>query len=277
MVIPPCSICDGSGRVYSYAARESVFCICWANRTSLLARDVAGIRRDYWDATFESFEPRQEYPNQQAVLNFAKAYAADWETVKSEGRCLTILGAKSSMGKSHLAVAICLDIMGRYWTQSTIDQDVCLFVNVASWFLDWRLFLEKFPSPPKGSPLWDGYLSNPAYIAEKSQLGKRDDRMLTTELLVLDDLSRFEVNEKRLERLYHVVDRRISNGLPIIVTDNNSTWAQVSRKLGDDYGPPITDRFIRSGETVIVELPMSKKGRKKSVSKTDLDGQAPGK
>lgn len=264
MILPHCPRCDQSGRVFVPETRSFGFCECYPRLISLLSREKAEIRSDYWEATFDIFEPRQEFPNQQQVLDFCRAYAAQWPGVKASGRCLTILGAKTTMGKSHLAVAIALEISKNYWTRS-LDQDVCLFVNVTNWFKDWSDFKERFPSPAQGSPLWDDLFTNPEYRKMRDHLAEREARMKTTELLILDDLAAFESTPRRLERLYDLVDFRVSNRLPIVSTDNRSSWAQISNKLGGDQGPRITDRLIRNGETVVVEMAISKRGRKKSL------------
>lgn len=255
------------GLIYDRATDKTGNCpVCWAEKVSLLAREKAGIRRDYWDATFDIFEPRQEFPNQQQVLDFCRLYAEQWPTVKGEGRCLTILGTNSGMGKSHLAVSICLELIKKHWTRSVSDQDVCLFVNVTNWFLDWANFYRRFPPPPSRSPLWADLLENHEYVQQKDFLTRRDARMFATELLVLDDLTAFDSADRasRLERLYNLIDNRQSEGRPIVVTDNLSKWSAISAKLGDEYGPRIVDRLNRNGDTIVIEKLLSKKGRKKS-------------
>jgi DNA replication protein DnaC len=263
MIVSPCSICGDIGRVYNTTTDSVINCVCWPQKVGVRALEKAGIRRDYWDATFELFDPRQEYPNQQQVLDFCRLYADKWLENKEEGRCLSILGPKTSMGKSHLAVAICHHLIKTYWTKSVVDQDVCMFVNVTNWFLEWNRFHAKFPAPPHGSPLWADLAANPEFTGTKSALGRKEDRMFSTELLVLDDLSKFDPHQSRLDKLYAVIDHRVSNRLPIVVTDNTPSWAMISKKFGDDYGPPIADRLARNGDTVVVELPMLKR-RKKS-------------
>lgn len=264
VTMPACDICGGIGRVYDPASDTMIFCVCWPKRIALLAREKAGIGRDYLDATFEAFEPRQEFPNQQQVLDQCRAYARDWPTVKAEGRCLSILGSRTTMGKSHLAVSICLSLIDGYWTQSVVDQDVCMFVNVTNWFNDWRKFYEKYPPLPDNSSQWQDLLDNVEYRSVRGALARREDRMTKTELLILDDVSVFEPTAKRLERLYDVVDYRVRNRLPIVVTDNKSSWTEIGKKFGDEFGARIADRFARNGDTLVIELPIEKKnGRKK--------------
>lgn len=265
LLVAGCS-CDGSGRVHNPETGNMKPCACWPVRTALLAREKANIDIDYLDATFEVFEPRQEYPNQQYVLDYCRAYADQWPAVKAEGRCLAILGQRASMGKSHLATSVCLSLIEKHWTVSVADQDVCLFVNVMNWFMSIRLFADKFPTPAKGSPTWDDLMENVEYRRERDRLARFDQRMLSTELLILDDLTRFDPTPSRLDRLYNVVNHRVSNRLPIIITDNLPSWDKISEKLGADYGPPIVDRLRRNGDTLVVETPMSKKktgGKKK--------------
>lgn len=260
-----CVSCKDSGRVYDPISDTVIRCSCWPERTARLALEKAGIYPEYRASTFDDIIPRPEFPNQQQVVDFCRAYAAKWPEIKAEGRSLAILGQQPSMGKSHLASSICLELIKNHWTRSVVEQDVCLFVNVSNWFYGWKRHWSRYPPAERGTPEWQDQMDDSRCRTERKALSALDERMFTTELLVLDDLTRFDVSErKNLDKVYALVDHRLGHGLPIVVTDNLATWPEISRKLGADYGPPITDRFQRNGDTLVIEMPLTKRGKKKS-------------
>ena len=227
---------------------------CWSRRVSGRAVVKANIFARYTEATFEDFDRNKEFLNQEEVVSKCFAYAEDWDKVKAGGLCLSILGLKPGMGKSHLASAICHKLIVERWKQSVADQDVCLFVNVNTWFGDWsRLYLSH--------PGEERY-SDPEFLDRQKVLGQRESRMCTTELLVLDDVSKFDRERKKLEKLYGVIEHRVSHGLPIVVTENADSWGEVAERLGPEFGPVIVDRLCRSGDTVVIKVPLVRRGKK---------------
>jgi len=259
----PDNRCDGSGEVYDPGLNRCFRCTCHSRMIPSLAREKAGIPRNYYDADFTEFDA---IPTQAPVLAAVKDWADNWEENRRSGHGLAILGSTTGLGKSYLAIAACLSIMQRHWTKSVLDQDVCLFVNVMNWFDSWHRFYAMFPPAEKGSALREEQMESMEFSSTSKKLSIRDERMFTTELLVLDDLSKFEPKTNRLDRLYSVIDHRTANALPMIVTDNLSTWPRIAAKLGDMYGPPITDRFARSTDTLVIESALKKKGKKKKVA-----------
>jgi len=268
VVILDCPSCQSRGRVYDPISDTVVRCACWPKRTALLALEKANIAPEYRESTFAEIIPRPEFPNQKDVIDTCRAYAQDWAKVKVEGRCLAILGKESSMGKSHLAVSICLDLIERFWTESVIDQDVCMFVNVeAGWFRPWQIHFSRYPGVDRGTSEWNDRMDDPEFWRERKVLNAFDSRMRSTELLVLDDLAKFDRSRRgNLEKLYSVIEHRASHGLPMIVTENAESWDQLSEKLGPEFGPPITDRIKRNGDLVVVQMPLTTKRRRKKAS-----------
>lgn len=261
----PDGLCDGGGEVYNAEVNRWFRCTCHSRMIPSLAREKAGIPRNYYDADFTEFDA---IPSQAPVLAKVKDWADNWEENRRSGHGLAILGSTTGLGKSYLAIAACLSIMERHWTTSVIDQDVCLFVNVMNWFDSWHRFYAMFPPTEKGSALREEQMENREFSSASKKLSTRDERMFKTELLVLDDISKFEPRANRLDRLYSVIDHRTSNGLPTIVTDNLSTWPRIASKLGDLYGPPITDRLARTTDTLVIESSLvRKKKKKKAVAK----------
>jgi DNA replication protein DnaC len=261
-----CPLCRDSGlppgNVYSADRDRVEFCACWPDRISQWAVPKANIYPLYFGATFKNYDVNEKFKNQHEVLERCIAYADAWTEVKRTGYCLSILGREPGSGKSHLASAICNHLIKTHWRTSVRDQDVCLFVNVGAWFAAWRNLYMRFPGENA-----ERY-ADPLFRAEQEKLASLESRMLTTELLVLDDLSKFDVSDdqKKLPGLYNVVEHRASHCLPIVVTENADSWEDASANLGPKYGPVITDRLIRSGATVIVEssTPAKKRSAKKS-------------
>lgn len=247
------------GNVYSKSRDKVELCVCWPDRISAWAVPKANIHQRYVDATFKNYKLNEAFVNQQDVLARCIAYATSWEEVKKSGYCLSILGRESGTGKSHLASAICNHLIKTYWRLSVEQQDVCLFINVGAWFSGWRTLFMRFPGTQEERD------ADPAFQAERQRLAKLESRMLTTELLVLDDLSKFNVgDDKHLQSLYDIVEYRTSRCLPIVVTENANSWAEAAASLGPKCGSVITDRLDRSGFTLVVEMPTSaKKGRTK--------------
>jgi DNA replication protein DnaC len=260
----PYGICDGSGTVYDPIKYLNFRCHCWPDLVRWRALGQCGLPEDYQDKTFETLIPDPKYPNQQAVLDRAKGYAREWPVVKNSGECLAIVSPRTGMGKSHLAAAICIYLIEHWWTESVSDQDVCFFVHVPEWFNAWTRHFLRFPPHPAGSKTEDTRYDNPAYHQENDKLSAFEDRMINTELLILDDMSRFEPTNFRLTKLFNVVEKRTANNKPIIITDNVTSWTDVKNKLGELYGSPIADRLDRKGDTLVIQIPLARKGRKKN-------------
>lgn len=70
----------------------------------------SGIPERFHDRRLNTY--RAEIPGQCAALEFAKAYADDFDDVLRAGRCAIFIGRRGN-GKTHLAVGIGLEIMER--------------------------------------------------------------------------------------------------------------------------------------------------------------------
>lgn len=71
----------------------------------------AGIPPRFQDRRFKNYEAAT--PEQQHVLDVARSYAADWETVAKTGRCMVFMGSPGT-GKTHLACAIGTHVMHKH-------------------------------------------------------------------------------------------------------------------------------------------------------------------
>lgn len=260
-----CALCRDSdlppGRFYNVESGTVQRCACWPERTAILAVSKANIASEYREASFDEIDLDPKYPNQAEVVDLCRAYAHEWPRVKIEGRSLAIFGRKSSMGKSLLASAICNHLIKNYWTDSVDGQDVCLFLNVQQWFEGWRHHLNKYPWSEHGSE--HDRAGDPNFWRERKALNVLDERARTTELLVLDDMAKFNVGDRRnLEKLYGVVEHRASNGLPMVATENAEAWEEIAVRLGPDFGPPIVDRIARNGHMAVIQEAMARKKKK---------------
>ena len=241
-------------------------CCCWPQRVAEWAVTTANISKRDFSSKFSIFVPNDLYPNHKDVFDYCVDYAKSWlTTVKPQGRCLTLLGPECGMGKSYLAAAICHHLIENYWTKTTDTgvQDVCLFIGVGTWFEGWRDLYMRYPT--------DERYGNQGFIAEQEPLGIREARMKTTELLVLEDLTKFDLERKHLVKLNNVIEHRIANRLPIIITDGADSPTQLSDILGPEFGPQIVSRISNAGDVLVIEehkaapKPKSKsKGSKKS-------------
>ncbi len=252
--LPPGNAVDANGKVG--------YCSCWPKRMAQWAIPKANIYRKYQGATLDLFSvfPNEKFLNKQQVVDACRAYVANWDKVKRSGRCLSILGDEPGMGKSYIASAICNYLIENFWTLSLEDQDVCLFVNVSTWFGDWATLYARYPDEKSR-------YEEPGFLSVKKVLGEREARMRTTELLVLDDLTKFDkLDKKKTQKLFDIIENRVINGLPIVVTENAASWDQVAAKLGMEHGAVLTDRLIRNGDTLYVQMPVpeSKRGKKKT-------------
>ena len=71
----------------------------------------AGIPPRFQDRRFNNYVATT--PEQQHVLQVSRAYAADWERVRQDGRCLVFVGSPGT-GKTHLACAIGAYVMHKH-------------------------------------------------------------------------------------------------------------------------------------------------------------------
>lgn len=254
-----CPTCRDSGlrpgRFYSKEFDGVVNCpSCWPQRVSAWAVEKAGIRPLYRGATLDVYNPDGSLGSRQ-LFDRCVAYTYEWEAVKQTGRCLSLLGPEG-IGKSHLANAICHRLIEKFWTRSVDDQDVCLILSAHAWFSDWGALYSEFPDKESRN-------LDPQFTSRQESLAKRDRRLRETELLVIDDLSKFDLRREKLERLLALIEYRVSNCMPIVVTENAASWEEVKERLGSEFGPGIVDRLIRSGETVIVPPTKKVKGKTK--------------
>jgi len=77
-------------------------------------------------------------------------------------------------------------------------------------------------------------------------------RYIAAQVLIVDDLGKEALaSDWGREQLFHVIDTRVNDGLPMVITSN---WGpdNLAARLGENYGAAIVDRLL--GACVIVEL-----------------------
>jgi len=273
----PYGVCDGSGSVLLAEGWRA--CLCGpALHFRAVHEKAMPYNTDYWEATFDE-KPHHyeaESPDQVAALAAAKAYAASWSVSRgpqgdvlcSPKRGLAILGRGCGHGKSHLASAICNDLIERLWTKSIaeVDQNVCLFINVSNWFSKLADFSQMHPALTADMRK-SGAEDDPAVVTQRRQFAELSERMKSTKLLVLDDLTVFSdkrTDSWRVLKLYDVVESRVANGMPLIITDNLATWREVEESLGGEAGVRVVDRLTRNCDVVVIGTPKKVKAGRKS-------------
>ena len=144
----------------------------------------SGIRRRFLNRTFENFEVNAQ--NRQAYET-AKAYADFFAEHLKDGSGMNFEGTYGT-GKTHLAVAIALDVMSRNYSvicKTSID----LLADI------------RLPS-----------------IARKTEKNHRMYK--SVDLLIIDDLGKEQVTEWSVSMLYSIINERYENLKPIIITTN---------------------------------------------------------
>lgn len=170
----------------------------------------SGVPVRFRDRTFENY--RADLPGQQRALAFARAYADDFENVRSTGRCALFLGAVGT-GKSHLAAAICMQIMQ---TGATVRYVTALRAVQA---------------------VADTYRPG-------SQVSTKEATALLTDpdLLVLDEVGMQADTEHEQRVLSDALNKRYEDRKPTLVLSNLN-----ARGVRDYLGPRLFDRLREGG------------------------------
>lgn len=165
----------------------------------------SGLKKRFMNRTFEKYQVTSK--NREAFLT-AKQYAEDFETYSETGDGIFFVGSCGT-GKTHLAVAITLDLINRgihVICKTLID----LLGEVKKTFDD--------------------------------DTGIKEHQILnlykSVDLLVINDLGKELPTEWMLTTLYSIIDKRYENCKPVIVTTNYNDDELVRR---------LSQRSIREG------------------------------
>ncbi len=189
--ISVCSDCGGSGWVVEVkdGTRYAERCKCFKQNLNSLLLACAGIPKQYEGCTLESFEPDIDptgvlYKAKMAAREFCDQYPV------TDGGLLFI--GPCGVGKTHLAVGII-----RYLT---MEKGVpCRFYD----FRDLLRTIRRTYSSGGGPTEFD-----------------ITDPVLTTEVVLLDELGAIKTTDWALDMLTHIIIRRYNERRPLIITSN---------------------------------------------------------
>lgn len=175
----------------------------------------SGIPKRFQDATLESY--RAALPGQSAALQWANAFAANFEQAMETGRSALLVG-RPGTGKTHLAAGIAMAVLQRGCSVAFTTVQRAIRRVKSSWQK------ESAESETEAIRAFAG-----------------------VDLLILDEVgvqfgSQFEAN-----LLFDILNERYENVRPTLLL-SNLPLADVTKLLGDR----IIDRFRESGGRVVV-------------------------
>lgn len=192
------------------------------NRVNTLF-SVSGLPKLYQDKTFSNFKVTT---NNGPAYDKCKIYAENWEMAKLPG--IALFGS-IGVGKSHLAAAVVNELINKYQTRAKYA-NVLHFFEMVRW---------SYGSDEK----------NPLPL------------LLDCSFLVLDDLGSERPTPWALEQVSHIVDYRLSECLPMMITSNAGDWAGLVSMLNPEGDSVITVSRIIDRLRVMVSDPVVIKGK----------------
>lgn len=187
-----CSVCGDTGIV------ESRLCACQIELIKQLAFEEAGkrsplrfcrfedFRLDYYDDTFSPENNSSPRQRMKEILDFCRAYAADFDT---DSPSLLLFG-ETGLGKTHLSLSIAGEVIN------------------------------------KGCGVLYNSAQNIFNALQKERFGKSDTEgayeamVLECDLLVIDDLGAEFSTQFTNAALYNIINTRINCSLPTIISTN---------------------------------------------------------
>lgn len=201
-----CERCGGSGFVLS--DRGASPCECRQHAELLQAWRLARVPRKFLGKTLEGFSARTSQQKQivGGARDFVNTFHGQDEDHPAKGLWLC---GKEGTGKTHIAVAILKEVVGRGYTG--------LYWNVPELFLELRRLMDS--------------------SAETNE-AELFDHALRVDLLVLDDLGAERTSDYVLDRLYVLINGRYQNDNATVITTNRT-----AEELRAQIGPRITSRL----------------------------------
>lgn len=154
----------------------------------------SGIPRLYADSSFDDYEV---IPSNKEAYNACREYVNSWKDGKRQDG-MAIFGSVG-VGKTHLAISVLKEIFEKYDTPGKYANVLHTF-ELTRWSFDGR----------STNPIVD---------------------ILRTPFLVLDDLGSERPSVWTVEQLAHIMDYRLSECLPMIITSNAMDWKDLSKML----------------------------------------------
>lgn len=178
----------------------------------------SGLNLSQQGMTFDTF---QVTPETQRAVKICKAFSERWRESKGKGILLT---GGVGCGKSHLAAAICNQVIADFDSEKMVKQR----------FSD--VHLERC-CPVRFQSSVELYSS---LRQEMKSGGETLKKCKESPLLILDDLGAERGSGWVTERLFELVDYRMGNKLPMVITTNLT-----AQQLSYTFGERIMDR-VRS-------------------------------
>lgn len=169
---------------------------------------AANLGERFWSRTFDRFTVKDF--NRRAYES-ARNYASTF----IQSRRWLILSGPVGVGKTHLAVAVLLDAIGR-----NLEPLYCPVVDM---------------------------LARHRASFQTEDTMDYDTRLRDNDLLVLDDLGKERDDEKAKEFLFGIINGRYEGDMPTIIT-TNLDGEGIKRR----YGMPILSRLSEVGEIVVM-------------------------
>lgn len=185
-------------------------CICAKRRLALESYKASGMYKLITTQSFDNFslevyKTAEQKNAMSAVLSSAKRYAKEFSPEKSPS--LFFVG-DTGQGKTHISSAI---------AKAVIDKGYTVVYETAPSMM---MKLEK------------------EHFDNSSETGELD-RYLSCDLLIIDDLGAEYVNRVNLSFLYNIINTRILNCLPMIISTN-----LMPSELEKRYERRMTSRFL---------------------------------
>ncbi|MCB9769954.1 MAG: ATP-binding protein [Candidatus Omnitrophica bacterium] len=180
-----CPDCDGYG--YIVTDNDVRICHCLAERQLRKRLKKANIPKRYLSKSLENF--KNDTDQRRNALQRVRRYVKEFDSSSEKGG-LFLLGAAGT-GKTHLAVAALKELIEQGHTG--------LFYNSANLIRDFR-------NRVGGSNTEE----------EKDRL----DRLVSVDILVIDDLGVTKLSDFVREQTYSIIDQRYSENKTLIVTSN---------------------------------------------------------
>lgn len=147
-----------------------------------------GMKKRFMNRTFENFDAMKR--DQMTAYTIAKKYARDFGEIKEDGQGLYFFGSNGT-GKTHLAAAICLELMPK--------GTGVIFRTFADLLGDIKA---TFDSDRTEAEVLKAYTD--------------------ADLLIIDDLGKEQCTDWAITQLFNIVNNRYEDCKPIVITANYS-------------------------------------------------------
>ncbi|MCX7021126.1 MAG: ATP-binding protein [bacterium] len=209
-----CPICGGEGWIVvtdgdGGEVVRPCECAAAVHRRDMLG--AAQVPERYEHRTLENFSGPLN-PSQKRALNVSRQYAADFPEVEGG----LIFSGGWGVGKTHLAVGVLKVVAAK---------------GHSVLFADSRELIGEIRS---------AYVDNQPIVARRLV-----ERVLSVELLLLDDLGAYNLTSWVLDTFADILTRRFNACLPVLITTNypDKTSAKNAETLSDRIGPRLRSRL----------------------------------